>query len=164
MESGFEYRVATLDDIEELVHYWCESTNYHEGIEPRFKYASDADEWTKKISFDGYAVNDKLFEGGKRISFLREGRRGLPVWQSNSRMKVSWGEDKIVQRTSERSRYQTRGFDTPHRPMDDAFVIVGSGTGINRKGLAYKRTIEKPLPCLAFSWIPRLTSSDCVTN
>lgn len=105
----------------------------------------NSEEWTKKVSFDGYSVNDKLFEGGKRISYVREGRRGLPTWQINSRMRVKWDTDSFVQHTSERTRYQTKGFDTPRRPMDDAFILTGSGTGINRKGLAFKRTIEEPL-------------------
>ena len=107
--------------------------------------APNAERWTKKIRFDGYAVNNKVFKGGKNITYVKEGRRGLPTWQSNSRVRVHWDEDSFVQHSSERTRVQTRGFDTPRRPMDDAFIISGSGTGINRTGLGYKRTIEEPL-------------------
>lgn len=107
--------------------------------------AMNSEAWTKKISFDGYSVNDKRFEGGKRIAFLREGRRGLPIWNSNSRMRIYWGEDSFVQHTSERTRQQVQGFDTPQKPMDDAFIVTGSGTGINRNGRAYKRTIEEAI-------------------
>ena len=37
-----------MDDLETLVQMWCESSQYHEGIEPRFQYSSDANEWTAK--------------------------------------------------------------------------------------------------------------------
>lgn len=104
-----------------------------------------SEEWQKTIRFDGYSINGRSFEGGKKISFLREGRRGLPTWQINSRLRVQWDEESYVQHTSERTRVQTSGFDTPQRPMDDSFIISGSGTGINRQGLGYKKTITEPL-------------------
>lgn len=50
--SGYEFRIATLDDLDSLVTLWCESSSYHEEIENRFKYASDAADWTKKYFSD----------------------------------------------------------------------------------------------------------------
>ncbi len=47
-----EFRTATLNDLDSLVTLWCESSNYHEKIESRFKYAADAAEWTKKYFSD----------------------------------------------------------------------------------------------------------------
>ncbi|MGY5881308.1 MAG: GNAT family N-acetyltransferase [Candidatus Thorarchaeota archaeon] len=44
----YDFRAATMDDIEALVQMWCESAHYHEEIETRFKYSSDVDEWTTK--------------------------------------------------------------------------------------------------------------------
>ncbi|MGY5860676.1 MAG: GNAT family N-acetyltransferase [Candidatus Thorarchaeota archaeon] len=47
MTSGYDYRVATIDDLDSIVSLWRESTAYHEEIEDRFQYSSDAAKWTE---------------------------------------------------------------------------------------------------------------------
>lgn len=107
--------------------------------------APNSDEWQKTIRFARYAVNDKLFEGGKRITFLRNGRRGYPTWSIQSRIKIHWGEESFIQQNMDRTRFQTAGTETPRRPMDNKFLTVGTTTGINREGKGYKTTITEPL-------------------
>lgn len=150
-------RIVTIDPLERNVFPKTITIDFGAGCEVRegvikkgkiiieMSAAPFSEQWQKTIRFDGYSVNDRSFEGGKKISFLKEGRRGLPSWQINSRLKIQWDEESFVQHTSERIRVQTSGFDTPRRPMDDAFIISGEGTGINRQGKGYKKTITEPL-------------------
>ena len=61
MRSKYEYRAATLGDLDSLVIMWCESARYHEGIETRFQYTSDANEWTakyftKQLPLDSFCI------------------------------------------------------------------------------------------------------------
>lgn len=104
----------------------------------------NADSWEKTVRFKDYWVNDKLIEGGKNISFVKEGRNGKPTWKIKSRMKIS-KDDAHIQRNTERTRIQTEGFRTPGKKMDDHFLLAGSSQGINRQGNAFKRSIVKPL-------------------
>jgi hypothetical protein len=101
--------------------------------------------WSKTIRFRGYSVNDRLFEGGKKISFIREGRRNMPTWNEEERLKISWDDGTFLQRSSERTRVQVRGTETSARPMDDAFMIAGTTTGVTRTGKGFKKTITEPL-------------------
>ncbi len=49
MKDNLVLRIATLDDIDSLVELWWESAHYHEELEPRFQYASDAAKATKEF-------------------------------------------------------------------------------------------------------------------
>jgi len=57
--SRYEFRNATVDDLDSLVTLWCESSSYHEEIESRFKFAADAAEWTKKY-FSNQLLKDEV--------------------------------------------------------------------------------------------------------
>ena len=48
MGSKYEYRKATLADVDTLVEFWNQSARYHEELEPRLQYAKDAQESMKK--------------------------------------------------------------------------------------------------------------------
>ena len=70
----YDFRDATLDDIDPLVQMWCESSSYHEEIETRFKYSSDVDEWTTKY-FTNQLPKDTTsffiaFDGDDDIGFI----------------------------------------------------------------------------------------------
>lgn len=101
--------------------------------------------WRKTISFQRYSVNDKRFEGGKTIAFVQDGHRGQPTWTIQSRIKIQWEEESFIQQSSQHTRVQISGWDTPKRVMDDQFYTQGSINGTNRMGKAYKCTITEPL-------------------
>jgi ribosomal protein S18 acetylase RimI-like enzyme len=48
-EGNLKIRTATSDDIDTIVEMWWESSRYHEELEPRFQYASDAANATKQF-------------------------------------------------------------------------------------------------------------------
>jgi ribosomal protein S18 acetylase RimI-like enzyme len=48
-EGTLVIRPATLDDLDSLVEMWWESSHYHEELEPRFQYASDAVNATREF-------------------------------------------------------------------------------------------------------------------
>lgn len=126
----------------------CESERGHlrKGkIEIELSASPRSEAWTKKITFTRFSIDDKVIQGGKSISYLAEGRRGLPTWTSQSRISIKVDEEITIQQTATRTRMQTAGADTPQRPGDDAFVITGSSTGTNRDGKGYKSTITTPL-------------------
>ena len=150
-------RTITVDPEERDVFPKTITIDYGEGCEIReglvkrgrivieMSAAPNSDEWEKTIRFERYSVNDKRFEGGKNISFKKEGRRDLPTWEIGSRIKIHWDEESFVQQSMVRTRVQTVGFFTPRRPMDDQFIVSGTTTGVNRKGKGYKTTITEPL-------------------
>jgi len=107
--------------------------------------APRSDEWTKTIRFVRYSVNGKLFEGGKNITFMKEGRAQEPTWKIKSRLKVHWGDGTFLQQTVDRTRVQARGSESPFRYMDDAFLIAGTTTGVNRAGEGFRKEITEPL-------------------
>ena len=52
MASEYEYRKATLDDIDTVIEFWVESARFHEELEPRLQYASNAQESMKQYFSD----------------------------------------------------------------------------------------------------------------
>jgi hypothetical protein len=155
--EGNDCRILTVEPAERGVFPKTITIDYGRGCEVKEGFVKkgkiiveisaspDSEEWTKTIRFARYSVNEKIFEGGKSITFNKEGRRGVPTWAIASRIKIKWDEESFVQQNMTRTRMQTAGFDTPLRPMDDQFIITGTTSGINRKGLGYNTTITEPL-------------------
>ena len=52
MGKEYEYRVAALGDIDTIVEFWSESAQFHENLEPRLQYVSNAQESMKKYFTD----------------------------------------------------------------------------------------------------------------
>ena len=48
IKGDYDFRTATIEDLKVLAQMWVESARYHEEIEDRFQYSSDADELTTK--------------------------------------------------------------------------------------------------------------------
>ncbi|MFW9787585.1 MAG: GNAT family N-acetyltransferase [Candidatus Thorarchaeota archaeon] len=46
-DDNLVFRNATIDDLSELVKLWLESAQFHQSLEPRFQYTSDATEATE---------------------------------------------------------------------------------------------------------------------
>ncbi len=99
----------------------------------------------KTVRFVRYAVNGKVFQGGKKLTFTQEGRRGHPTWTVNSRVKIHLDRETTIERNSSKTRIMFSGYDTPKRLMDDQFMMVGTTSGVNREGKSYKTEITEPL-------------------
>ncbi|MHA1964666.1 MAG: N-acetyltransferase family protein [Candidatus Thorarchaeota archaeon] len=54
-------RAATLDDMDSLVELWWESAHYHEELEPRFQYTSDAEKATREFMSKQTESEDACF-------------------------------------------------------------------------------------------------------
>jgi len=55
----------------------------------------------------------------------------------NNEWTTSWSASRV--------RTWTEGFDTPLNPNDDVYQISGTGTGVNRNGVAFTMTIDEDL-------------------
>jgi ribosomal protein S18 acetylase RimI-like enzyme len=54
-------RTATLDDLDSLVTLWWESAHYHQDLEPRLQYASDAENATREFMSKQMESEDACF-------------------------------------------------------------------------------------------------------
>jgi len=48
-KGNLSIRTATLEDLDVIVEMWWESSQYHEQLEPRFQYSSDATNATRQF-------------------------------------------------------------------------------------------------------------------
>jgi hypothetical protein len=97
----------------------------------------DTTKWVKTITFENYKVGDRLIEGTKTITYLGI-VDGYPQWNITLvGGKVTFANGKFITHEFERTRKMIEGSDTPLIHADDVFEINGTGSGINRRGLAY---------------------------
>ena len=54
-------RTATTNDIDSLVELWWESAHYHQELEPRFQYTSDATKATREFMSKQMQSKDSCF-------------------------------------------------------------------------------------------------------
>ena len=48
-DDNITLRTATIDDLNSLVELWWESAHYHQDLDPRFQYATDAENATREF-------------------------------------------------------------------------------------------------------------------
>jgi len=48
-EGNITLRTATIDDLDSLVELWWESSHYHQDLDPRFQYATDAENASREF-------------------------------------------------------------------------------------------------------------------
>jgi hypothetical protein len=97
------------------------------------------------ITPQDYHVNDQLVQGTKMVTNQGLNANGQPTFsvQVNGSVTAadgSWTSTHQAQRT----RIWIQGNDTPGL-NDDAYLITGSGSGVNRNGVAYTSTITQAL-------------------
>jgi hypothetical protein len=93
------------------------------------------------ITPQGYHVNDQLIQGTKTVTNLGLNANGQPTFSvlvngSVTAADGSWTSTHQAQRT----RTWIEGNDTPAL-NDDVYLITGSGSGVNRNGVAYTTSI-----------------------
>lgn len=114
---------------------------------------------TKTVTFQNYSIDSISIEGTHTVENL--GRTDLGYLQYKVSLvggKVTFPNGLFITRAFERTRTWVAGEITPHFIWDDAYLIEGSASGINRKGYAYTRTIINPLYiAAACPWIARGT-------
>jgi hypothetical protein len=115
------------------------------------------------ITPQGYHVNDQLIQGTKTVTNLGLNANGQPTFSvlvngSVTAADGSWTSTHQAQRT----RTWIEGNDTPAL-NDDVYLITGSGSGVNRNGVAYTTSITQALRVeLACIW--RLVSGTVVVT
>ncbi|WP_303309505.1 hypothetical protein [Hymenobacter sp. BT730] len=91
------------------------------------------------ISLVDYYVNDRRHTGTRILTTLENGSYNLKVQDASvatATGTATWN--------SERTYTRTAGFGT-RTVFDDEYKVTGSGSGVNRKGVAYTVQIEQPL-------------------
>lgn len=106
------------------------------------------------ITPQDYYLDDHKLEGSKTVTNLGPGSDGhikfsISVDGSVTAPDNSW----TATHSSERTRTWVAGANTP-TPWDDEYLITGTGSGINRHGLAYSATITQPLHIKVGCWQP----------
>ena len=98
---------------------------------------------TVTVSLQEYYVNDRQHTGTKVITNLaaETGKRKYQVVVTGAGIitpdgTISWAANRVLERTAGAGTVQL---------TDDEYVITGSATGTNRKGVAFTCTITTPL-------------------
>ncbi|MGC9343552.1 MAG: hypothetical protein ACP5E3_12680 [Bacteroidales bacterium] len=105
-----------------------------------------SEEYFRTVTFDNFYIDDYKIEGFKSVSNEGENENGNIYFSVNLEGgKVISPEGKEISREYSRIREWVAGSDTPRLRWDDEYMITGESEGINRKGIAYKRTILEPL-------------------
>jgi hypothetical protein len=96
------------------------------------------------ITPQNYRVNTRLIQGTKRID-LTEVRTDAATYQIKVQNASITYDNGIARWESERTIIRTKGHSTPLNPFDDAYLVSGSATGTNRKGIRFSVSTESPL-------------------
>ena len=95
----------------------------------------------KTVTFDNYFFNGIKVEGVKKIENMGINNDQNMVFSvSLTGGKLTLPDDKTIERSFERQREWIAGRDTKNI-WDDEFLITGTATGVNIKGLSYTNTI-----------------------
>ena len=104
----------------------------------------------REVTFDNFYINDYKVEGRRTVT--NEGTweageyQGLHYFSiSLDGGKVTTPEGQEISREVDHTRTFVEGFNTKWDIRDDVWYINGVATGVNRKGVAYKREITSPL-------------------
>ncbi len=105
------------------------------------KWAKDA---TRTISFENFYINERKIEGSKTVTNKGLNTNGNPSVTVVVDLKIT-KNDSTRTYIATRTREMTAGVSTPLNIWDDKYSITGSGSGVNRKGVAYTTEITKAL-------------------
>ncbi len=104
-----------------------------------------------KISLENYFVQDMKVTGSKTVTFLGIAKVNIAVENATIATPtgtISWNSNRTIEKT--------KGVLTA-TVWDDEYVVAGSASGVNRKGVAYTVTIDTPLKkkvlCLAKDFV-----------
>lgn len=104
--------------------------------------STDETKWVKTITFENYTVGERKIEGTKTITYQGKVDGIHPQWDVKLVAgKVTLKNGKSITADYSRTRVMTAGFLTPLNFEDDVFTINGTGSGLNRKGVAYTSTL-----------------------
>ncbi|MEM6764894.1 MAG: hypothetical protein AAF824_02765 [Bacteroidota bacterium] len=89
-----------------------------------------------------FSVNNVKLEGTRTVTNVSENFKDFITLNSTlTGGKVTWPDGTFATRENSYTRTWVRG----SRPLNDEYQIEGSGSGVNRDGIAYSRTILAPL-------------------
>ncbi|HEX2934584.1 MAG TPA: hypothetical protein VHO72_04465 [Bacteroidales bacterium] len=101
---------------------------------------------TKTVTFQNFSIDSIMVEGTHTVKNL--GRNASQYLQYEVKLvggKLTFPGGLVITREFTRTRTWVSGESTPHFVLDDAYMIEGTATGVNRKGNTYTRTITNPL-------------------
>lgn len=101
---------------------------------------------TKTVTFQNFSIDSILVEGTHTVKNM--GRNASQYLQYEVKLvggKLTFPGGLVITREFTRTRTWVAGESTPHFVWDDAYMIEGTATGVNRKGNTYTRTITNPL-------------------
>ena len=102
--------------------------------------------FTRTITFEDYFINDYQVEGTKTVVNQGTNDSGQVIFDVTLEGgKVTTPGGKEITKSYERTRTWSKGADTKWWIWDDEYLISGTATGTNRKGVNYTRTITTPL-------------------
>lgn len=97
------------------------------------------------ITPQGYHVNDHLVQGTKTVTNLGLNGDGDPYFSVSVNGSVTAPDGSwTATHQAQRIRTWTAGDDTM-TPLDDVYLITGSGSGVNRNGTPYTVSITQAL-------------------
>jgi len=108
----------------------------------------------KTTTFNNYYRNDNKIEGTRTVTNLGNNADGNPSWSVSAvNMKITRTNGTFHTWNSERTRTMVAGANTSSW-SDDAYIITGSGSGVNANGVTYTSSITTPLHrALSCNWI-----------
>jgi len=99
----------------------------------------------KNIYLQNFYFNGNKVEGTHRVENMGQGDNGHYMFSvSLEDGKITTPDSVVITHQYTRNREWIVGYDTK-TPWDDEYLVTGSATGIDYKGLAYTRTIVEPL-------------------
>jgi len=95
------------------------------------------------VTLENYTADEHTFTGTKSVTNMREedGHFKYTITVENASIE---GSDGVFSWESSHTVERIEGNDT-RRPYDDVYQVTGQSSGVNRRGIAFEKTIESPL-------------------
>jgi len=95
------------------------------------------------VTLENYTADEHTFSGTKTVTNMREedGHFKYTITVEDASIE---GPDGVFSWESSHTVERIEGNDT-RRPYDDVYQVTGQSSGVNRRGIAFEKTIESPL-------------------
>ena len=103
-------------------------------------------ESVRTLTFEDYYVNGARVEGTLVVTNTGENNNSNIVFSVVlTGGKITFPDQKTIERESSRQREYTAGYLTWWTPWDDKCLITGTASGVNLDGIAYSLSVINPL-------------------
>ncbi len=104
------------------------------------------EDYYRTVTFDNFYIDEFKMEGTKTITnegLNEDGNMVFKIVLEGGKIIKADGEE--ITKEFNKEREWVAGMDTPRFRRDDVYMVTGTASGVNRKMVAFTRTIVTPL-------------------